>query len=52
VVAVIKSALTKIGFCDQPLLEQLLSLLSDYPKDWLKRHFGDGRVVVKLSIMA
>jgi hypothetical protein len=41
VVAAIKSALTKLGFCDWQLREQLLSLLIDYLKDWLKRHFGE-----------
>ena len=50
VVAAIKSALTKLGFCDQQLREQLLSPLSDYPKDWLKRHFGVGRMVVNKAI--
>ncbi len=47
VVAAINSALTKLGFCDQQLREQLLSLLSDYPKDWPKRHFG---VVVNIPV--
>jgi hypothetical protein len=42
VVAAIKSALTT-SYCDQQLREQLLSLLGDYPKEWLKRHFGVGR---------
>jgi hypothetical protein len=50
VVAAIKSALTKLGSCDQQLREQLLSLLSDYPKSWLKSYFGVGRVVVNKAI--
>jgi hypothetical protein len=50
VVAAIKSALTKLGFCDQQLREQLLSLLIDYPKDWLKRQLGVGRVVLNKAI--
>jgi hypothetical protein len=43
-------AAIKLAFCDQQLRDQLLSLLSDYPKDWLKRHFGVGRVVVNKAI--
>jgi hypothetical protein len=50
VIAAIKSTLTKLGFRDQQLREQLLSLLSDYPKGWLKSHFGVGRVVVNKAI--
>jgi hypothetical protein len=38
------SAVTALGFRDQELHEQLLSLLSAYPKEWLKKHFGFGRV--------
>jgi hypothetical protein len=49
-VAAIKSALTKLGVCHQQLREQLLSLLSDNPKSWLKKHFGVGRVVVNKAI--
>jgi hypothetical protein len=50
VVAAIKAALTKLAFCDQQLREQPLSLLSDYPKSWLNRHFGVGQVVANKAI--
>jgi hypothetical protein len=49
-VAAIRSALTKLGVCHQQLREQLLSLLGDYPKSWLQRHFGVGRLVVNKAI--
>jgi hypothetical protein len=39
-VAVIGSVLTQLDFCDQQLREQLLLLFSDYPKNWIKRHFA------------
>jgi hypothetical protein len=39
-VAAIESVLTQLAFCDQQLRERLVSLLSDYPKNWIKSHFA------------
>ena len=46
VVNSIKTALEKLGMKDQMLREQLLSLLSGYPKSWLQNHLGVGRVSI------
>jgi hypothetical protein len=50
VVSAIKSALTTLGRRDQGLREQLLSLVSGYPKSWLQNHLGVGRVLVNNAI--
>jgi hypothetical protein len=49
-VVFIKGALTKLGNSDQPLRDQLLSLLARYPKQWLQQHFGVGRKVAMNAV--
>jgi hypothetical protein len=44
VVNSIKGALEALGRKDQALREQLLQLLSGYPKSWIQQHLGVGRI--------